>query len=302
MPEPKVYRRQTANKTAVDEDSRIIFLPVEQIRPNRAQPRKRFDTNTMIRLADSVRRYGVLQPLTVRRAAADKPDDAPYELIAGERRLRAAKLAGLSQVPCVLAEADDHLSAELAIIENLLREDLNMFEQAKAFGRLIVQFSLTQEQVARKMSMSQSAVANKLRLLKLSPEEQALILENELTERHARSLLRLPDAETRIKAIHHIAQAHMNVNATEQYVEKLLSAAQPASETEPEDTFDEETDNSGAKKKLILKDLRIFYNSIDNAVEILRRSGVKAGVERAEDEKKVIVTIYLEPSGAELAQ
>lgn len=318
MPEPKVYRRQAPTPPAVDEEARIVFLPVEQIRPNRAQPRNRFDTNTMIRLADSVRRYGVLQPLTVRRVPI--PEGAveqtmPYELIAGERRLRAAKLAGLSQVPCILARADDHLSAELAIIENLLREDLDMFEQARAFGRLIVRFSLTQEQVARKMSMSQSAVANKLRLLRLNEEEQRLILAHGLTERHARALLRLPANERRVEVIRYIAEKHLNVAASEEHIETLLAErkandceADPyaASVDLPKETEEARysdpkeqnpTEPSG-KKKLILKDLRIFYNSIENAVEILKQTGLHPEIEQHEEEERVIIRISVDnPTG-----
>lgn len=324
MSEPKVYHRpRNTPAPAVDEEARIVFLPVEQIRPNRAQPRKRFDTNTMIRLADSVRRYGVLQPLTVRRILADEStsgvrDDgrtAPYELIAGERRLRAAKLAGLSQVPCIVARADDHLSAELAIIENLLREDLDMFEQAKAFGRLIVGFSLTQEQVARKMSMSQSAVANKLRLLRLDEQEQRLILQNGLTERHARALLRLSADGSRKTAIEHISEAHLNVAATEQYIESLLEqkkgAPAPSVVTGmPDEPAEEpklsnhavvmpENSESCAKKKLILKDLRIFTNSIENAVEILKQTGLHPEIEQREEDEKLVICISVEKPSAE---
>ena len=171
MSEQNTYRRHLPNPPAVNEESGILFISVDRIRPNRAQPRKRFDTNTMIRLADSVRRYGILQPLTVRVVTNTAVDTSVsgsepilYELIAGERRLRAAKLAGLTHVPCILASADDHLSAELSVIENLLREDLEMFEQARAFGCLILQFSLTQEQVAAKLQVggcdvTRSAVA-----------------------------------------------------------------------------------------------------------------------------------------------
>ena len=309
MPEPKVYRRQTWAAPAVDEGSQIIFLPIDSIRPNRAQPRNRFDTNTMIRLADSVRRYGILQPLTVRCAVPETQNrsmsDAqssklPYELIAGERRLRAAKLAGLTQVPCVVARADDALAAELAVIENLLREDLNMFEQARAFGRLIIRFSLTQEQIARKMSMSQSAVANKLRLLKLDETEQQMILAAGLTERHARAILRLPANEKRAEAIQYIVDRKCNVAATETYVEKCLSSAHVPVES---DEVEQPGINGAAmvgydpdpcgKKKLIIKDLRIFYNSLEHAVEILKKTGMNPTMERLEEEDKVTICISL---------
>lgn len=350
MSEPKVYRRQIPNLPAVDEDSGIVFVSVDRIRPNRAQPRNRFDTNTMIRLADSVRRYGILQPLTVRIPPQLSSQDARmhveppfYELIAGERRLRAAKLAGLTHVPCVIASADDHLSAELAIIENLLREDLNMFEQARAFGRLIVQFSLTQEQVARKMSMSQSAVANKLRLLRLKETEQRAILEGGLTERHARALLRLPADESRGEAICHIIEHHLNVAATEEYIESCLESLKTVktpseiaqnpqdkpdpvksearipeqavmegpelnesdvetANTPPIDESSLTTEQNGeetctqGKKKLVLRDLRLFYNSLERAVGILKQTGLTPEIEQREEGNRLEIRISVDRS------
>ena len=311
MSEPKVYRRPSP-PPAVDEESRIVFLPVDLIRPNRAQPRNRFDTNTMIRLADSVRRYGILQPLTVRCAEQTsngsaetntQPPKFPYELIAGERRLRAAQLAGLTQVPCIIARADDGLSAELAVIENLLREDLDMFEQARAFGRLILRFSMTQEQVARKMSMSQSAVANKLRLLKLNETEQRMILAAGLTERHARAVLRLPADESRTEAIRRIVEKKLNVAATEAYVDKCLGSTPdlnaletlPAESKEPdESTVPENEADLCGKQKLVIKDLRIFYNSLEHAVEILKKTGMSPTMERHEEENRVTICIRVE--------
>ena len=314
MTEQKVYRRQLPSPPAVDEESGILFISVDRIRPNRAQPRKRFDTNAMIRLADSVRRYGILQPLTVRivpkiqeQSCISDPKPVMYELIAGERRLRAAKLAGLTHVPCILASADDHLSAELAVIENLLREDLNMFEQARAFGCLMLQFSLTQEQVARKMSMSQSAVANKLRLLRFDEDEQRAILENKLTERHARALLRLPSNKTRIEIIRQIALRHMNVASTEEYVEKLLasdSVENIKAHHESHCVFDvseddhrirntQESEGQG-RKKLVLQDLRLFYNSLEKAVGILKQTGLVPKIEKQEEGGRLEIHISVD--------
>ena len=201
----------------------IFQLRTDCIRPNRAQPRADFDNNAIIRLADSIRRYGILQPLTVRRSEDDDLYD--YELIAGERRLRAAKMLGYFTVPCIILQVDEKLSAEMAIIENLLREDLNMFEQAYGFRKLIENHSMTQEEVARRMSMSQSGVANKLRLLKLSYEEQKLVLETGLSERHARAALRILDEETRIGLLRRAATERWNVQQTEERVESMLGEA-----------------------------------------------------------------------------
>ena len=203
-------RSKSAEETAI---SAILQIKVDQIKPNRAQPRGEFDNNSIIRLADSIRRYGILQPLTVRKTANDDPFS--YELIAGERRLRAARLLGYLTVPCIIIEADEKMSAEMAIIENLLREDLNMFEQAHGFKQLIDNYGLTQADVARKMSLSQSAVANKLRLLRLSYEEQRLVLETGLSERHARALLKIEAKELRIETIKYVASHKLNVANTE---------------------------------------------------------------------------------------
>ena len=202
--------------------STVMQVKIDDIRPNRAQPRAEFDNNSIIRLADSIRRYGILQPLSVRKA--DNNEIYQYELIAGERRLRAARLLGYSTVPCILVEADEKLSAELAIIENLLREDLNMFEQAYGFRQLIENYGLTQDEVARRMSLSQSAVANKLRLLKLSYEEQRLIVEAGLTERHARALLKLEVQKDRIEVIKYVSSNKLNVQKTEEFIEEYIKS------------------------------------------------------------------------------
>ena len=223
MTELKYFKRNRVVEE-VPLSSRVLQIQVDDIRPNRAQPRAEFDNNSIIRLADSIRRYGILQPLSVRKS--DDDDIYSYELIAGERRLRAAKMLGYFTVPCIVIEADERLSAEMAIIENLLREDLNMFEQAYAFKKLVENHYLTQEEVARRMSMSQSAVANKMRLLKLSYEEQKLVLEAGLTERHARALLKLHTPEQRIEAIKHISSTNMNVINAEHYIENLLKATE----------------------------------------------------------------------------
>ncbi len=217
------YLKRARNDEKPTFSEEIFQIRTDRIRPNRAQPRADFDNNAIIRLADSIRRYGILQPLTVRRSEDDELYD--YELIAGERRLRAAKMLGYFTVPCVILEVDEQTSAEMAIIENLLREDLNMFEQAYGFRKLIENHALTQEEVARRMSMSQSAVANKLRLLKLSFEEQKMVLETGLSERHARAALRIPDEETRSELLRRAAAERWNVQKTEERVEALLGEA-----------------------------------------------------------------------------
>jgi ParB family chromosome partitioning protein len=240
----------------------------------------------LLRLADSIRRYGVLQPITVR--AINKDGNTCYEIICGERRLRAAIIAGLASVPCNIINSSDIDSAELSIIENLLRDDLNMFEQAESFNLLITTFNLTQEEVASRVSLSQSAVANKLRLLRFSPEERKLILDNGLTERHARTLLRIPDASSRIRFIKLIAKDKLNVASTETLVDNFLQYLSDNSTN---------TDKSGnikdtqKKQTGIVKDLRILTNTIENAAALLRKSGIFVDTKSEETQDAYIVTI-----------
>lgn len=225
MTELKYFKKPKQNES--DPYQQVIQVKTDEIRPNRAQPRANFDQNSIIRLADSIRRYGILQPLTVREA--DPEDSCKYELIAGERRLRAARMLGYLTVPCIIKNADEQTSAELAIIENLLREDLNMFEEAYGYKKLIENHNLTQEEVARRMSISQSAVANKLRLLRLSYEEQRIILESELTERHARALLRVNEPAARSEILRHIIENKLNVSSTESYIDDYIEKCEQKS-------------------------------------------------------------------------
>lgn len=302
----------------------IHHIHVRDIIPNRAQPRSTFNQNAIARLADSIRRYGILQPLTVRKILLPRPqgNDGPpalaYELVAGERRLRAAKLAELEEVPCIVINTDDATSAELAIVENLLRENLNMFEQAEAFDRLIREFHLTQEEAARRVSMSQSAVANKLRILRLLPEERQKIVEAGLSERHARALLKLSDVETRGQALQHILNHKLNVSSTETYIEQLCTEiaraeaqkqkllaekaahqAQLASGDEEfalPDEIQSVMERRRTRFKGSIKDMQVFYNSVQNAVNILYTAGIEGQIDKQEGENQVVVTITLSKS------
>ncbi len=282
----ELRRRRMADDLAMA-DAGVIGIDILSIVPNRSQPRTVFESNSVLRLADSIKRYGILQPLTVRlipTAESDKNgfSSPGFEIIAGERRYRAAKMLGMASVPCIIVEADDKKSAELALIENLLREDLNIFETARGLRKLIENFRLTQEEVAKRLSMSQSAVANKLRLLRLSPEEETFVLENGLTERHARALLKITDAEERKKAMQTVVKAKMNVSATESYIDRLLSV----------ENTDEE---AHAEKKFIpiIKDVRLFYNSLDRAVETVRSAGVEISSSRKEENGAVKIEINI---------
>ena len=177
------------------ETGKILYLPAAQIRPNPGQPRKIFDPAGLQELAASIAEYGIVQPLTVRRR------DGFYELVAGERRLRAARMAGLREVPCILLSVDEAQSGMVALVENLQRRDLDYIEEAEGLARLMRLYGLSQEQAAQRVGKSQSAVANKLRLLRHSPQVLALLRENQLSERHARALLRLPEEEDRLAVL-----------------------------------------------------------------------------------------------------
>ena len=202
----------------------IIYLPVEEIMPNRSQPRRVFDNSALVELSESIRNYGVIQPIVVRKIEDLNGSVFRYELVAGERRLRAAKMADLLKIPCVLVDIGEKESAEVAIIENLHRKDLNIFETAAAISSLIEIYGVTQEEIARRLSITQSAVANKLRLLRLSEAEKRVILDNNLTERHARCLIRVEDEGVRWEILSQIVQRGLNVKESEEYINGVLEA------------------------------------------------------------------------------
>ena len=267
------------NENDDSEKGRILDIPVDTIIPNPSQPRKQFDSEPIIRLADSIRRYGILQPLTVRRL----PESKNYEIVAGERRLRAAKLLGLETVPCIVVDVDEKKSAELAIIENIQRENLNIFEQASSIASLIDIYNLTQEDAARQLSMSQSFVANKLRILRLTQPERDKILEYNLTERHARALLKIDSVEQRLRIIEYINSHSLNVATTEAYIERMLSESGRKS-------------NPRSPKRIILKDIRLFYNSLDKAVSLVRQAGIDIRTERTESDSNIDIIITIPKS------
>lgn len=260
--------------------SPVTQIKTDDIKPNRAQPRGDFDNNSIIRLADSMRRYGIIQPLVVRRSEAE--DSHSYELVAGERRLRAARMLGYFTVPCIIVEADEKMSAEMAIIENLLRKDLNMFEQAYGFKNLIENYGMTQDEVARRMSLSQSAVANKIRLLKLTETERKLVLEFGLGERHARALLKIEDAGVRLGVIRHISDMSLNVINTEQYIENLLKK----SENEPQK-------QDKAKEKGGETAIRAFVDNLQKKIAAMNKQGERASVDVVDGAKYIELHIKM---------
>ncbi|MDO4935217.1 MAG: ParB/RepB/Spo0J family partition protein [Phascolarctobacterium sp.] len=244
----------------------IQHVEITKIQTNPYQPRQHFAEQELQELADSIKRYGILQPLLVSQ------DDGNYILIAGERRLRAAKLAGLTEVPCVLGEYDDKQKAEIALIENLQRQNLNFFEEAEAMQSLLQEFHLTQEQLAERVSKTQAAIANKIRLLRLDAELRKEILEEKLTERHARALLKVPQ-EQRQEVLEHVSRYQLNVAQTDDYIERLLAPKEPT------------------HRSIVANDIRIYLNSFKQIVDMMNKGGVKTDYNYKLVGDDVIVTV-----------
>ena len=268
----------------IGRDNKVLNISTIQIRPNRTQPRRSFDEESLKSLSRSIVENGIVQPLVVRRINATE-----FELIAGERRLRAAIMAGMNKVPCVIHKCGDKDSALLALIENLQRTDLNMFEEARGIARLIRKYGLTQEQAAIKLGKKQSTVANKLRLLRLGFEEQEWILTAHLSERHARALLRINDESLRREVLSRIISDDMSVGEAEMLVTEALMK-----KPEPEPVRKQE-------RKIAVKDVRIFVNTINKAVDTMRLSGINAISRRSETEDYIEYTVKIPKSAQKLS-
>ena len=258
---------QCAKLKTYMETGRVVFLPARSIRPNPAQPRRVFDEKALVELTDSIRCHGVIQPLSVRRTGGG------YELIAGERRLRAAQAAGLSEIPCIVMSMDDAESGLVALVENLQRQDLDFIEEAMGISRLIRTQNLSQEQAARMLGKSQSAIANKLRLLRHSPEVLAAIKGAGLTERHARALLRLKSEPEKMSAISVIHSLNMSVSRAEQYIDNLLNPDR----------------KSGGKRV----NIGGFLNNLSQNIARIQSAGISAVSERRETEAEIVLTITI---------
>ena len=248
------------------ETGRVVFLPVRAIHPNPAQPRKVFRPEALDELCESIRQHGILQPLSVRRVEGN------YELIAGERRLRAACQAGLTDVPCIIMRMDSKESGMAAMVENLQRQDLDFIEEALGISRLMADYHMSQEQTARLLGRSQSAVANKLRILRHSEEVLLALREANLTERHARALLKLPSDPEKLTAIAEIARQGMSVTRTEKYIETLLSTQE---------------------NKPSRANVGLFLNNLTQSLQKIQLSGIPAVSERKETDSQIVLTITI---------
>lgn len=236
--------------------AKIYDIPLLAIHPNPSQPRKFFDTYSLKELSESIKEYGVLQPITVRKVRTG------YELISGERRLRASKLAGLATIPSIVVNADNDKSAILALLENLQREDLSFFEIAEGYQKLISEQGMTQDDIARKLGKSQSTVANKIRLLRLSPIVKRIIREYALSERHARALLTL-DEKKQLEAVRTICDNNLNVRQSEELVSDMLKTKSKAKQT---------IKISGTN------DIRLYTNTVKQAVDLMIENGADASL------------------------
>ncbi len=248
------------------ETGRVVFLPARAIRTNPAQPRRVFREEALQELAQSIQRHGILQPLSVRRVGSS------YELIAGERRLRAGILAGLHEIPCIVMNMDDRESGMTALVENIQRQDLDFIEEAQGIQTVMTQWELSQEEVARLLGKSQSAVANKLRLLRHSPRVLQKLRESALTERHARALLKLSEETEKLKALDTIVRLQMSVARAEQYIDSLCA---------------------GQQEKTARADVGAFLKRVNQTLSRIQQSGIPAVSERRETEDRIVLTITI---------
>lgn len=251
----------------------LEMIDTADIQPNPNQPRRIFDEYELSSLAESIRASGLLQPITVRRLRAG------YQIISGERRLRASRMAGLRQIPCIVQDSDDSESALLALVENLQRSDLSLFEEAEAIAALIRNYGLNQQEAARRLGIAQSTLSNKLRLLALTADQRSRITAAGLTERHARALLRIDCANQRDRALDKIIAEQMNVSAADQYVNELLTP--------------HENVTAMPRRVAVVGDVRLFLNSLSKMVDHMRMSGVDAKTNKSETEEYIEYTVRI---------
>ena len=261
-------------KKGLYDTGKVVYIPADSIKVNSDQPRKNFDKDKLNDLAASIAQHGIIQPLSVRKAADG------YELIAGERRLRAAKMAGLKEVPCLVLDVDTCQSAVLALVENICRQDLDFIEEAEGIYQMIQVYGMSQEETAKMLGKSQSAIANKLRILRLPGEILFVIRENGLTERHARSLLRLDNDADRIKVLEQVIRRNLNVDATEKFIDKYIENKKSTAE-------------SSAAPIYAIKDIRLFLNTISHGMDVMRQSGIPAEYGRDDTDSEIVLTIRI---------
>ncbi|MCL2352333.1 MAG: ParB/RepB/Spo0J family partition protein [Firmicutes bacterium] len=265
------------NNTALISRREILNLPIDRILPNPSQPRRIFDQNSLNELANSISAYGVMQPISVRLT-----EGYNYELVAGERRLRASKLAGMSTIPAIVVNISDKDSALIAMIENMQREDLNFVEEALGLQNIMADYGFTQEELAERIGKSQSSVANKLRILRLPRGLLKRMVENGLTERHARALLKLDGERAQAEVVERAIRDGLNVHMTEELVARMIGAADARKERP-----------AGGKVKHCIRDVRIFTNTVRQALDVMKSAGVESEFEMWEREYGYEIRIEL---------
>ncbi len=261
-------------------NKKLFMLKPEDIRAREIQPRKHFDEYELNKLAESIAANGIIQPLAVR-----KVDDGKYEIIAGERRFRAAKLVGLKRIPCVIHTVNEQTCAILSLTENLQRSNLSIFEEAEAIDTLINYYGISQTEAAIKLGLAQSTLCNKLRILSLSNEIKERITKARLTERHARALLRIPESE-RENVLDYIIANGLTLSQTEKYIEELLSVKDDVKE--PQKPF----------RKQSIGDMRLFYNSLSKLVVTLQNAGISAKTRKTETDKYIEYKVRIKKENA----
>lgn len=258
----------------VKSTAEIYNIPQAMIVPNPNQPRKRFDYDELENLAQSIRENGILQPITVR-----KREDKKYELVSGERRLRAARLVGMVKIPSIVINIDDKNSAMFSIIENLQRQSLNFFEEAEAIEKLVGEYAMSREEVALKLGLAPSTVSNKLRILRLPEEMRFELARSGLTESHARALLMLEDDNQRARALSIIVDRHLNVAESERMINQMINR-----------------NNRSRNPLKSIRDVRLFINTLNHAVDTIRRAGVEADAARSETEEYIEYVVRIPKS------
>jgi ParB family chromosome partitioning protein len=262
-----------------NDERKLLLVPVADILPNPDQPRREFAYDKLLELAQSIDENGLLHPISITFR-----DNRPV-LVAGERRLRAAKMVGMREIPCLVVRAPGEKSALMALVENLQREDMNVFEEAEGVQRLIHVYGLTQDEAAHRLGCAQSTVANKLRLLKLTPEQRELIIKSGLSERHARVLLRLEDPEQRQAALERIIAGRLTVAQAERLVDELLEGKAKRRRPTP-----------------LVRDVRLFLNTVNHAVDTMRRSGIPAQAEKSETAEYIEYVVRIPKGGKAIAE
>ena len=258
----------------VKSTAEIYNIPQAMIVPNSNQPRKRFDYDELENLAQSIRENGILQPITVR-----KREDKKYELVSGERRLRAARLVGMVKIPSIVINIDDKNSAMFSIIENLQRQSLDFFEEAEAIEKLVGEYAMSREEVAQKLGLAPSTVSNKLRILRLPEEMRFELARSGLTESHAKALLMLEDDNQRARALSIIVERHLNVAESERMINQMINR-----------------NNSSRNPLRGIRDVRLFINTLNHAVDTIRRAGVEADAARSETEEYIEYVVRIPKS------